>query len=91
MDTNTNVCPSEHVICALAVMVTAWHCQALRKPAWILFFTVTTIIICLSTVFLKQHSILDALAALPVCFIAYLFSFWNNNGKTKSNFHSLQQ
>ena len=75
LDTNTNVCPSEHVICALAVMFTSWHCIALQKPVWIISFTAIVILICLSTVFLKQHSIIDVFCALPICLLAYRFSF----------------
>ena len=32
-DTNTNVCPSIHVIGSLAVMFTAWHCRGLEHWA----------------------------------------------------------
>ena len=38
-------------------------------------FMVTTILICLSTVFLKQHSIVDVFAAVPVCVLGYVLSF----------------
>lgn len=70
-DTNTNVCPSEHVIGALGVLASAIHTPRLRSPGKIAGFTVAAILISLSTVFLKQHSVLDVLAALPVCAVAY--------------------
>lgn len=74
-DTNTNVCPSMHVMGSLAVLFTAWHCERLQHPGWKVFFLVAALLICVSTVFLKQHSVLDLLAALPICLIAYYFCF----------------
>lgn len=76
-DTNTNVCPSIHVTGSLAVMFTAFHCKRLN-PLPKAGFGITAILICMSTVFLKQHSVLDVLAALPICLIAYLFCFHMN-------------
>lgn len=74
-DTNTNVCPSIHVIGSLAVMFTAWHCRGLEHWGWKLAFTLTALLICVSTLFMKQHSALDILAALPICLIAYKLCF----------------
>jgi len=75
-DTNTNVCPSIHVMGSLAVMFAGWHCSRLKSPLWSLSFTVTALLICISTVFLKQHSVLDVFAALPICMFAYYTCFW---------------
>lgn len=74
-DTNTNVCPSIHVIGTLAVLFTAFHCKDLKGIGWRVIFMVTTVLICASTVLLKQHSILDVLAALPICLVAYFVYF----------------
>ena len=74
-DTNTNVCPSIHVIGAMAALFTAWDAKGLSKTAWRVAFTVLTVLICLSTVFLKQHSAVDVVAALPLCIIAYRLVF----------------
>lgn len=74
-DTNTNVCPSIHVIGTLAVLFTAFHCKGLKGIGWRVAFTVTTVLICASTVLLKQHSILDVLAALPICLVVYFICF----------------
>lgn len=71
-DTNTNVCPSLHVIGAVAVLISVWHANGLGKM-WIrAAFIVLTVLISLSTVFLKQHSFVDVVMAMPVCLIAYL-------------------
>ena len=74
-DTNTNVCPSIHVIGTLAVLFTALHCKRIRGIGWKLAFIITAILICASTVFLKQHSVLDVFAALPICLIGYIICF----------------
>lgn len=74
-DTNTNVCPSIHVIGSMAAMYTGWHARGLSTRPWRVFFTVSAVLISLSTVFLKQHSILDVLAALPICVLAYWLVF----------------
>ena len=70
-DTNTNVCPSIHVLGALGVMFAGWDAERLRKPLWRAVFAATALLICLSTVFLKQHAVIDVLAALPLALIAY--------------------
>ena len=69
-DTNTNVCPSIHVMGALAVLCTAWHCKGFQHPGWKWAFGVSALLICLSTVFLKQHSVVDVIMALPACLLA---------------------
>ena len=74
-DTNTNVCPSLHVVGAWAVSFTGLHCPRLQKTSWRIFFVLSGILITLSTVFVKQHSILDLSAALLLCFIAYPLCF----------------
>ncbi len=81
-DTNTNVCPSIHVIGSLAVMFTAWHTRGLESPKWKFAFGIMAVLICASTVFLKQHSILDVFAALPICAAAYYLVFVRGKAKT---------
>lgn len=74
-DTDTNVCPSLHVIGAVAVMISAWHAKGLGK-AWIrIAVVIITVLISLSTVFLKQHSAVDVLMAIPVCMAAYYAAY----------------
>jgi len=74
-DTNTNVCPSIHVIGSLAVMFAALHAPRFSSPGWRAAFIVSALLICASTVFLKQHSIVDVIAAVPVCILGYLCCF----------------
>ena len=86
-DTNTNVCPSIHVIGSVAVMLCGWNCKNLNAPGWRIFFGISAFLISISTVFLKQHSALDILAALPVCMIAYLAAYWRDR-KKKGNINN---
>lgn len=81
VDTNTNVFPSEHAIGALAVLAAAINTKSLRSPGKIAAFTILAVLISLSTVFLKQHSILDVLAALPICAVAYWLCYGRREKK----------
>lgn len=83
MDTNTNVCPSIHVIGSFAAMFAGLRCKRFQKQGIKVFFVASTILITSSTVFLKQHSILDVIAAIPVCVCGYLLCFYIPHGKRK--------
>ena len=63
VDTNTNVCPSMHVVGALGAVFSVW--QRRLSKFWRYTLTVLGIFICLSTVFIKQHSLLDVIIAIP--------------------------
>ncbi len=69
-DTNTNVCPSMHVLGAVAVSVGMWDCGRFRKPAWRIAFGGMTALISVSTLFVKQHSVIDVLAAVALSALA---------------------
>lgn len=71
-DTNTNVCPSLHVVGSLAVAFAAWDTPRFQKPALRVAFMGTALLISISTIFVKQHSIIDVFAAFGVCAIAYV-------------------
>ena len=79
VDTSTNVCPSLHVGYSLG-MASAWLKEKGVSKAWKTFIVITVILICLSTMFIKQHSAVDALVAIPMCllaeYIAYGKSYW---------------
>lgn len=74
-DTNTNVCPSIHVIGSVAAMLGAWDSRHFGSAGWRAAFAVAAALISVSTVFIKQHSVLDVAAAIPVCVLAYLFAY----------------
>lgn len=71
-DTNTNVCPSLHVIGSMAVAFGAWDTRRFRAMPWKIAFTVVALLISFSTVFVKQHSIMDVFAAFAVCLVGYI-------------------
>ena len=81
IDTSTNVCPSLHVIGSFAVQAAAWHSKRLSTPLWRTVFTVIAVLISISTVFLKQHSILDVLGGVLLCIPVYLVVYWRPKSK----------
>jgi len=68
-DTNSNVCPSLHVAYSIGI-ASVWLRE--KGAAWWIkaFVVVAVVLICLSTMFIKQHSAADAIAAIPVCLLA---------------------
>jgi hypothetical protein len=74
-DTNTNVCPSLHVAYSIGIAST-WLKEKSVGWGWKTAITVFCLLVCLSTAFIKQHSVVDAFVALPVCFLAEIIAFW---------------
>jgi multisubunit Na+/H+ antiporter MnhC subunit len=74
-DTSTNVCPSLHVIGSFASLFAGWDSRRFSTRGWRIAFTVTTVLISISTVFLKQHSVLDLLVAMPICACGYMMVY----------------
>lgn len=73
-DTNTNVCPSVHVIGSIASTLGFVYAKGVSKTVKV-GCHIMNVLICLSTVFLKQHSVIDIVAALPICLFAYFICF----------------
>ena len=74
IDTPTGVCPSLHVAVSVGIAST-WLREKKANPwvkAGIAIFCVG---VCMSVLFVKQHSIVDVLAAIPLCLIAEWFVF----------------
>lgn len=78
-DTNTGVCPSLHVAYSLGIAST-WLKYNDASKFWKCFVVITVILICISVAFVKQHSVIDIYAALPLGlfaeFIAFGKSYW---------------
>lgn len=73
IDTPTNIFPSIHVFNSVAAYLAVERCQALQKYKAIRRGTlILTILIVLSTMFLKQHSIFDVICALTLNSVVYL-------------------
>lgn len=75
-DTSTNVFPSIHVYNSLGITIAICHYQGFKHKKMIrLFCIILCILICLSTLFLKQHSLLDVFAsgilAISIYYLIY--------------------
>jgi len=68
-DTSTGVCPSLHVAYSLGIAST-WVKEKGVHPAFKAFVVFAVVMICLSVAFVKQHSVVDIYAAIPVCLLA---------------------
>ncbi|NCB50804.1 MAG: hypothetical protein EOM54_02810 [Clostridia bacterium] len=72
-DTNTNVFPSMHVIGCIGAVAGAFDSGIFKKWRWVIL--VFAVLISLSTVFVKQHAIIDAAGAfafaVPIFFAVY--------------------
>ncbi|RZT02133.1 phosphatase PAP2 family protein [Cuneatibacter caecimuris] len=76
-DTPTNVFPSIHVYNAVAAQIAVFRSPALKRRPWIQYgLLVIVILICLATVFLKQHSVLDGIAALVLAAMFWLLIYF---------------
>lgn len=72
IDTATNVFPSIHVFNSVGAMIAINKSERLHPIKWLQWGTfLLTVLICMSTVFLKQHSVMDVLGALVLNFLLY--------------------
>ncbi len=76
MDTPTNVSPSIHALNTLGIQFGILHCARLRRYRGVQIGTaVLSVLIVASTVLIKQHSIVDVLAAFALAVPLYLLAF----------------
>lgn len=73
-DTNTNVIPSMHVLGCMGACFGLFRCRTAPRWAKIGVVALTLLINC-STVFIKQHSLLDVFIALAVSIVLYFAVF----------------
>ena len=73
-DTPTGVCPSLHVAYSLGIG-SVWLKQRDASPVWKSAVTVWLLLICVSVMFVKQHSAVDVFAALPLGALAEYLVF----------------
>lgn len=90
-DTNTNVCPSIHVMGSVAMIAATVHSETIKSKMLKILITVLSVLICMSTVFLKQHSIIDVFAALPICFAAYRMYYVNDKKQVRKNIEVIEK
>lgn len=76
IDTPTNIFPSMHVFDAVACAMALYKNKECRKNkifisgVWLL-----TVLIVLSTMFIKQHSVIDVTSALVLCAVCYVIFY----------------
>ncbi len=81
-DTSTGVFPSLHVAYSMGILSVALKSREVRTVwKWLLAFLV--VMICLATAFVKQHSMLDVFAALPVSLVAEMLVYWSDYWKPR--------
>lgn len=73
-DTPTGVCPSLHVAYSLG-MASVWCKCRKAAPAWKAFVVAAAAVISIATAFVKQHSVIDIAAALPLGVLAEVMTF----------------
>lgn len=74
-DTSTGVCPSLHVGYSLGIIST-WLREKRASGPWKITVTIWCLLICISVAFVKQHSVVDIFAAIPMCLFAEWFTFY---------------
>lgn len=75
IDTPTNTTPSMHIVGCMGLLFAVHYSNNRMHLGTKLAFVIAVILICSSTLFLKQHSVIDIIAAVPVTIIAWAFSF----------------
>lgn len=84
-DTCTNVFPSIHVYNSIGTHIAIMKCGFFREHRWVRRSSfVLTVSICLSTVFLKQHSVIDMIGAFIISYIMYYVVYgysWSTQNK----------
>ncbi len=76
VDTSTNIFPSIHVFNSVAVHVAVTKSKNLSgRRAVRIASLIICVMICLSTVFLKQHSVVDVAGALVMAYLLYPLAY----------------
>lgn len=90
VDAPNNVCPSLHVSISVAIGLVCWRARrlkahlGLRLGVWGLM-----LLICVSTLFVKQHSVIDVAAGAALSLILYgLAELWRRRDERKTYFIS---
>lgn len=76
VDTTTNVCPSIHVSSALATDFAVRHSSLFKDKKSVKYLSfIIAWLISISTLFIKQHSIIDVAAGFALCLILYIAAY----------------
>ena len=75
-DKTLNVCPSLHCYEAIMVHLAAFHCKPLRRHRAVRVLSLlVAVLICLSTVFVKQHSVVDVVCGVALAVVLYILFY----------------
>lgn len=84
VDTPTNVFPSIHVYNSIGAMIAIRKSEKLYHIKWLQVSVLAlTVLICMSTVFLKQHSILDVFGGIILSIIMYTIVYLPDSKASK--------
>ena len=70
VDTSTNVFPSLHVTGSIGAALAAWDALQRQDRLYCWSVCALTVLICLSTMFIKQHSLLDVVGGVALSWAA---------------------
>ena len=78
-DTPTNLFPSVHVFNSIAVNIAVWHSDNFKKNKAVRYSSaVLMVLIILSTMFLKQHSVFDVVTGMVLAVFMYSVVYTTN-------------
>lgn len=73
VDNSSNVCPSIHVATTVAIFLAVLRSRVWKRRALVVGICgLLTVLICLSTVFLKQHSVIDVVCGIALTLVLHL-------------------
>lgn len=77
VDSSTNVCPSIHVYNSVMMCVSLLKSRKIKQHTWLCFLIIAlAILICMSTVMIKQHAFMDIVWALVLAIVIYSIGKW---------------
>ena len=77
VDSSTNVCPSIHVYNSVMMCISLLKSYRIQQHTWLcLLIIVLAILICMSTVMIKQHAFMDIVWALVLVYVIYYIGKW---------------
>lgn len=76
LDTPTNILPSIHVYNSIGCHIGLCRCKEIKDKRWARVLSlVTCIAIIMSTMFIKQHSVLDVISAIVLSVVIYPLAY----------------
>lgn len=75
-DTNTNVLPSLHVVGTMGCIFALFESPEMKSWSIKIGSIFLGILICMATVFVKQHSVLDSVVGIPYAVLVYVVVYY---------------